>query len=123
MQLRLERILIFCQNMPLQTRFYREVLGLTQVPNPDDPALFVEFEAGTCRIALHSGGTANKTKRPPKLVFFAQDVPTAREWLVARGAKMGPVKETRLQLHDGSYLCLCDGQDPEGNPFQLSNRV
>lgn len=122
MKLRLERILIFCQNMPLQTQFYQEVLGLAEVTNPDDPDLFVEFEAGACRIALHSGGVTSKAKRPPKLVFFAQDVQAAREWLVARGAKMGKPKKTDLELHDGSYLILCDGRDPEGNPFQLSNR-
>lgn len=109
--------------MSIQSKFYREVLGLEEVPNPDHEALFIEFDAGGCRIALHSGGVPSKAKRPPKLVFYAQDVGATREWLVARGAKMGKVKQTDLKLHDGSDLSLCDGQDPEGNPFQLSNRV
>jgi len=48
-------------------------------------------------------------------VFHADDVAAAREDLVSRGAKMGPVKIFG-DLH------LCDGDDPDENRFQLSNR-
>ncbi len=33
-----------------------------------------------------------------------------------RGAKMGKVKS-------GAGLDLCEGVDPDGNPFQISNRA
>ena len=123
MRLELKRVILFVQNMEMQTQFYRDVLGLSEVVNPDDAAQFVEFEAGGCRLALHSDGAPNKAKRSPKLVFYVQDVAAARAWLVSRGAKLGKVKETKVDLADGSRLQLCDGKDPEGNPFQLSNRI
>ena len=50
-----------------------------------------------------------------KIVFFASDVEEARDRLIARGAKLGPVKAS-------GDLRLCDGRDPEGNVFQISNR-
>ena len=39
-----------------------------------------------------------------------------REELMKRGAKMGKVKS-------GAGLDLCEGTDPDGNPFQISNRA
>ncbi|MDX2004713.1 MAG: VOC family protein [Meiothermus sp.] len=123
MRLEIRRVVVFVRDMEVQARFYREVLGLPLVLNPDDEAQFVEFEAGGCRLALHSGGLPSRAKRPTKLVFYAQDVAAARAWLASRGAKLGKVKSTAVDLADGSRLQLCDGQDPEGNPFQLSNRV
>jgi hypothetical protein len=39
-----------------------------------------------------------------------------REELVARGAKMGKVK-------DFGDLVLCEGRDPDGNFLQISNRA
>ena len=122
MTLELKRITLFVQDIEQQTAFYRDVLGLPMLDNPDDPSQFVEFDAGGCRIALHNNGAPTKAKRPPKLVFYAKDVGAARALLVSRGAKLGKVLDTKLELYDGAKLQLCDGQDPEGNPFQLSNR-
>jgi hypothetical protein len=43
-------------------------------------------------------------------------VSKARAELVARGIEMGN------DPGDGDGLKLCDGKDPEGNVFQVSNR-
>jgi hypothetical protein len=48
-------------------------------------------------------------------VFYAKDVVSLRETLVARGASFGKARQ-------GEPFCLCDGKDPDGNPIQLSNR-
>ncbi len=91
--------------------FYRSVLGLEQTA---DESGWKEFDAGAIAIALHNG-TSEVGRRPPKMVFYSDDVAATRDALIARGAKMGKVKS-------GSGLDLCEGQDPDGNPFQISNR-
>jgi len=111
MDLSLKRIIIFTNDMPGMTRFYGEVLGLRQTS--DEPGWKV-FEAGGCDLALHNGTSAVGT-RPPKLSFFSADVAKTRDNLLTRGAKLGKVKSK-----DG--LDLCEGKDPDGNPFQISNR-
>ena len=104
------RVIFFTRQMEPMTVFYRDVLGLKQVT--EEPG-WREFDAGTIRVALHSGPPSPKAKGP-KLVFYAKDVAAVRNALVARGAKLGKVKL-------GHYT-LCDGRDPDGNPIQLSNR-
>ncbi len=91
--------------------FYRDVLRLEQ--KADEPG-WKEFDAGAIAIALHNG-TSEIGRRPPKMVFYSADVAASSEELTKRGAKMGKVKS-------GSGLDLCEGQDPDGNSFQISNR-
>ena len=111
MDLSLKRIIIFTKDMPGMTRFYRAVLGLRQ---KSDESGWKVFDAGGCDLALHNGSSEVGT-RPPKLSFFSADVTKTRDDLLKRGAKLGKVKSK-----DG--LDLCEGKDPEGNPFQISNR-
>jgi hypothetical protein len=59
---------------------------------------------------------AGQAPRPPKLAFDVKDVAATREALMARGAKMGKISSK-------NGLDLCNGKDPDGNPFGLSNRV
>jgi hypothetical protein len=50
------------------------------------------------------------------LVFYAADVAAARAVLVKRGAvAMGKVISA-------DRFDMCDGKDPDGNPFQISSR-
>lgn len=105
------RIILFTGQMDAMSKFYGEVLGLEQVSSEKG---WREFAAGGARIALHSG-PASPGKKGPKIVFYAKDVATVREALVARGATFGKVRQS-------DALSLCDGKDPDGNPIQLSNR-
>jgi catechol 2,3-dioxygenase-like lactoylglutathione lyase family enzyme len=109
--LSIRRIIIFTLRMPLIAAFYRDVLGLRQVA---DEAGWKEFAAGGCNIALHNG-SSTVGRRAPKFVFYSNDVAVTREMLLARGARLGKVKS-------GKGLDLCEGKDPDGNPFQISNR-
>jgi catechol 2,3-dioxygenase-like lactoylglutathione lyase family enzyme len=96
--------------MEAMAAFYEQRIGLKVLSREDG---FVDFDAGGARLALHRG-TPNPSRT--KICFYAPDVSKARGELVGRGVKMsrdpGP----------GSGLKLCDGKDPEGNVFQLSNR-
>jgi catechol 2,3-dioxygenase-like lactoylglutathione lyase family enzyme len=110
----LRRIILFTRSLDAMTAFYRDVLGLELLV---DEKGWKEFsvragDAGGVRLALHAGEPApGKTK----LAFFTDEVEKARDELVKRGAKMRALK-------GGDGLDLCDGEDPDGNPFQLSNR-
>jgi len=111
MPLKLRRIIFFTRNMNAMLAFYRDSLGLPLVTDEDG---FKEFDAGGCRIALHNGAS-EVGARPPKLVFYSDDVAAMREALMARGVKLGKVMSQ-------AGLIRCEGKDPDGNPLQISNR-
>jgi catechol 2,3-dioxygenase-like lactoylglutathione lyase family enzyme len=108
----MRRVILFTKDMNRMVAFYRDVLGLPL--RVDEPG-FKEFDAGGCGIALHNG-TSRRGARPPKLVFWASDVAATRAELAARGAKLGEVLGK-----DG--LQRCEGKDPDGNPYSISNRA
>jgi catechol 2,3-dioxygenase-like lactoylglutathione lyase family enzyme len=111
MKLELRRIILFTANLEAMSRFYAEVLGLERMGSTRG---WRDFSAGACSIALHEGD-AKRGSRPPKLAFYAADVAATRATLIRRGAKIGKVMST-------AAFDLCDGKDPDGNPFQISSR-
>ncbi len=108
MTLRIRRIILFARDVPALLLFYRDVLGLEVLAEEEG---WAELDGGGCRLALHRGRPA----KAAKIVFSSRSVSRDRDVLVKRGARMGPAR-TLGRLH------LCDGKDPEGNVFQLSNR-
>jgi len=111
MTLSMRRIVLFTKDMPSMVRFYRDVIGLTMCK---DETGWKEFNANGCVIALHNG-TSSVGKRPPKIGFWAKDIAAARAGLVSRGAKMSKVMTS-------GGLTRCEGKDPDGNPFSISDR-
>jgi hypothetical protein len=111
MRLAIRRIILFTEHMTGMAAFYGDVLGLELLT---DDAGWKEFGGGGCKLSLHRG-KATPGAKPPKLVFYAADVAEARALLVARGAAMGKLKAS-------ATLTLAEGKDPDGNPFQISNR-
>jgi catechol 2,3-dioxygenase-like lactoylglutathione lyase family enzyme len=110
-ELTVRRIIVFTDRMDVMTAFYRDVIGLAVAGREDG---WIDFAAGDCHVALHAGG-GKGGKRQPKIAFFAKDVAVARATLVKRGAKMGKVMSAKT-------FDMCDGVDPDGNPFQISSR-
>ena len=106
-KLRLQRVILFARDIDRLTAYYRDILGL-EIRGGSTKEGWVDFGA----LALHAGKPAAGTS---KIAFFAKDVGQAREDLLKRGAKLGKVR-------DFGGLVLCDGEDPEGNRIQLSNR-
>ncbi|MBI3857099.1 MAG: hypothetical protein HY293_15545 [Planctomycetes bacterium] len=100
-------MILFSGDLPRLTAFYRDLLGLPiREGSPEEG--WVDFGA----LALHRGAARRGSA---KIAFWTADVKKTRDELVKRGAKLGKVK-------DFGSLVLCDGRDPEGNCFQLSNR-
>ncbi len=112
MKLELRRVIVFALDMEKLTAFYEKVLGLSICGR--EPG-WVDFDAGACHFALHKSHTKADGRRP-KLAFYARDVAATRAALIKKGARMGPVKST-------AHFDMCDGKDPEGNPFQVSSRA
>lgn len=94
------------------TEFYRDVLGLEVVGT--EPG-WTELRAGACFIALHKGTNGKPKGRSPKLAFYAADVEAVKADLVAKGVAMG-------KTWVAPEVSFCDGVDPDGNAFSLSNR-
>ncbi len=111
MKLSMRRSVFFTKDMPGMVAFYRDVLGFKL---RKDEKGWKEFDANGCLIALHDG-TSKTGRRPPKIGFWAPDIAAARRELVARGAAMS-------KLMSGAGLVRCEGKDPDGNPFYISDR-
>jgi catechol 2,3-dioxygenase-like lactoylglutathione lyase family enzyme len=112
MDLQLRRVMLFVDDVEAVTAFYEHKLGLRVV---ERGAEFSDLDAGAVRLAVHKSAGARPGRT--KLCFFAVDVSAARAVLVERGVKMGK------DPGSGPGLRLCDGEDPAGNVFQLSNRA
>lgn len=108
------RIIIFVKDVPVVAAFYTNVLGLQPIDAINDD--WVELSAGGCNIALHK---ANKTgavnTRSAKVVFGVKDVQLGKKMLEEKGAVMS-------KIYSFKEIEFCDGKDPEGNAFQISNR-
>jgi len=126
-QLGLARIIVFAKDMQEMASFYGNVIGMRQVETADSSDVFISFDAGAAQLSLHAiperyaagieiaDPPVPREGTPLKFAFYAKNVAEVRAELVERGANLGPVREF-------GALHLCDGVDPEGNIFQLSNR-
>jgi catechol 2,3-dioxygenase-like lactoylglutathione lyase family enzyme len=113
MNFELRRIIIFTANMAAMSRFYGETLGLELAGQEEG---WLDYKAGACNIALHKGNP-KLGGRPPKIAFYAANVAAARALLVARGVK------TLGKILSIGQFDMCNGTDPDGNPFSISSRT
>jgi len=104
------RVILFVRDVEKCAEFYLNAFGFKVLPGQKPPSVCIEFDTGGCRLATSKPASAS----PHKIVFPAQDVPAARAALIARSVKLGPAKQF-------GPLTLCDGRDPDGNAFQISN--
>jgi len=111
--MKIRRVILFAADVPATAAFYAKAFGLTVRGDAADRE-FVDMDAGGCRLAVHRGAPA-KSRGAPRIVFGCDDVAAARELLAKLGAKMGKL----VEFED---LRFCDGADPSGNVFQISNR-
>ena len=122
----LGRVMLYAKDIKRMVAFYRDVLGFTVLPSLYDPAEFVLLDAGSAQLCLHQipeviarnidlgDPVVPRSKAPVKIMYLTEDVAATRETLIARGAQMGA-------LQNYPPLVYCDGQDPEGNIFQVTN--
>lgn len=93
--------------------FYCRLFGL-QVGHRETGFVDVASPSGV-RLAFHQGRSA--PSRALKLCFYAADVAAERARLIEQGVPMGQLKG------NADALWFCDGQDPDGNCLQISNRA
>jgi catechol 2,3-dioxygenase-like lactoylglutathione lyase family enzyme len=120
MPLSLTRLILYVRDVNLLASFYQTHFGLPITEEIDGE--WAVLNAGAIEIALHRVGVPYREHSPQgnssnaKVVF---SVPSGllelREQLVHAGVRMRDVKR-----YDGFPYSMCDGEDPEGNVFQLS---
>ena len=120
----LNSIILFVQNTDKLKIFYMDVLGLELVE--EIPSQWVLLKAGTSTLGLHrigegyepAPGTDFKAESNTKIVFEIEDhLFSQREMLSGQQVNIGTVK-----TFDNYDYWLCDGEDPEGNVFQLKQK-
>ncbi|QKJ30248.1 VOC family protein [Mucilaginibacter mali] len=123
MKVSLSRIIIFGKNIDLLKAFYTESFNLSVIE--ETAGEWVVLNAGATEIALHkigehidSGNDDFRAESNTKLVFKVNTgLHQLRQQLIDKGVAM---KEARS--FPGISSLFCDGEDPEGNVFQLEER-
>ena len=118
------RIIFYVHDVRLLTSFYQTHFGFTMIEEiPDE---WVVLKAGGIELALHLvgvpwrsqpiGASSSASGSNTKMVFCVKSgLPDIRQSLLNAGVVMGELKR-----YDGFAQLMCDGKDPEGNMFQLS---
>ena len=125
MNISLKRIILYAQDVKRLREFYQEILGLMPIEEITDEWAVLRAEVG--ELALHRVGKPYRVKDTEswrvqsngKLVFEVdRDLEEFRQELMEKGVPMREVNS-----FPGFPYLLCDGEDPEGNVFQLSKDV
>ncbi len=121
MKFKLETIIIFVQNVDRLKTFYVDLLKLEVIE--ESTPTWLLLGGGACNIGLHkigdqyleAGEKEFKFDNNTKIVFETdEDLHKVREELIGAGVSIGEVK-----TFNGYDYWLCEGEDPEGNIFQL----
>jgi catechol 2,3-dioxygenase-like lactoylglutathione lyase family enzyme len=101
-----------------QRRFYREVLGLEEVAAAED---WVQFDMGGPNVFELLRRTAEPRYDRPRFQpgFAVDDVERARDRLV----ELGAAQITPIEGGPDSGGAWCYFRDPEGNVFEVSQRI
>jgi catechol 2,3-dioxygenase-like lactoylglutathione lyase family enzyme len=124
--MKLALAILFAKDVARMRAFYEKVLGL-RVVDATPAGDWVRLDAGGTGLALHAipqpvadrivveDPPRAREGTPVKLAFHADDPEAERARLVAQGVTMR--EPTRF-----GEVVFCDGIDPEGNVFQITNR-
>ena len=124
MNVSLNRIILYVQDVGRLAYFYRDAFGLPVIEEIKDE--WAVLKAGCCEIALHRVGKAYRVadascqvESNAKLVMAVdRELTDLRAELVVKGVPMGEIKS-----YPELTGPLCDGRDPEGNVFQLAQAI
>ncbi|VVD64447.1 lactoylglutathione lyase [Pandoraea aquatica] len=122
MPISMSRLILYVREVELLKAFYRTHFAFPVIEEIENE--WAVLKAGEVEIALHRVGMAYRDlptsgeMSNAKLVFSVESgLAELRETLLKAGVQMREVKR-----FDGFPYALCDGVDPEGNVFQLSQR-
>ncbi|WCT11324.1 VOC family protein [Mucilaginibacter jinjuensis] len=120
----LDTIILYVQNVDNLKAFYTNTFNLKIVE--EYQSTWTLLDAGNSKIGLHKIGEqywdeskgSFKFNNNTKIVFeIDKDLNQVREYLVNQNVSMRDIK-----TFDNYDYWLCDGEDPEGNVFQLKQR-
>jgi len=120
----LDTIIFYVQNVERLKHFYKETFNLEIIE--EDESIWALLDAGTCKIGLHKIGEKylkeNKEEfkfdNNTKIVFeINSDINNVRAHFIDQNIVMREIK-----TFDNYDYWLCDGEDPEGNIFQLKQK-
>lgn len=121
MKATLTGIILFVGNVEKLKNFYMENFHLELAEEIEYQ--WVLLKAGLCELGLHAIGaestqadqTPSKLETNTKIVFeIDEDI-----FAVHRSLKEKHVALTEIKTWDSYPYWICDGEDPEGNVFQL----
>jgi catechol 2,3-dioxygenase-like lactoylglutathione lyase family enzyme len=120
MQIAMTRVILYVQDVARVKVFYEAHFGFRTIEEIEDE--WAVLLAGQVELALHLAGKQFRgvpiaaVSSNAKLVFTVDsDLPELRSKLERAGVPVGAIKR-----YPGFAYSLCDGRDPEGNVFQLS---
>ena len=125
MQIKLHTIIIFARDVEALKQFYVGILELEIIE--EYPSEWVLLQVGACHIGLHKIGNeylkemgeSFSAENNIKLVFeINEDILTIRQMLLDKGVAMREMK-----TFDNYDFFMCNGEDPEGNVFQLKRKM
>lgn len=119
----LDTIILFVQDVEQLKSFYVGTLKFEVLE--ETPSEWLLLKAGNCNIGLHKIGDqySDQNKGPfkfdsnTKLVFEVDNLEETRSYLSDRKVLVNEIK-----TFPGYGYWLCDGEDPEGNVFQLKQK-
>ncbi|WP_246188982.1 VOC family protein [Pandoraea anapnoica] len=118
----MSRLILYVRDVELLKAFYRTHFAFPVIEEIVNE--WAVLKAGEVEIALHRVGVAYRDLKTSgemsnaKLVFSVESgLEDLRATLVKAGVRMREMKR-----YDGFPQSMCDGEDPEGNVFQLSQR-
>jgi catechol-2,3-dioxygenase len=124
MKLSLDTIILYVQNVEKLKSFYTGILNLEVIE--EYQSIWALLKAGNGNIGLHRIGEQYLAKinegykfdNNAKIVFeIEEDINKVREQLLGQNILMKEIK-----TFDNYDYWLCDGEDPEGNVFQLKQK-
>ena len=108
---------VVAQDFDVQRRFYRDVLGLTELAGGPGWVQFDLGDAGVLEV-LQRTGEPEFEKACYQVGYAVADIESARRQLVARGAQQ--VTEIRGDPYTEGRWCYF--RDAEGNLFEIEER-
>ncbi|MCZ4224621.1 VOC family protein [Pedobacter rhodius] len=118
----MSRIILFGNDIDGLKAFYQSIFNFPLIEEIEGEWLV--FNSGSLEIAFHKIGESFRKEIPfkaesnTKLVFsIDKDIEDCRKKLIEKGVKMESVKS-----FENIDFLFCDGEDIEGNVFQLSQK-
>lgn len=104
---------VVAEDLGRQRRFYRDVLGFTEIDQGPD---WVQFDLGDSRLleVVQRSGRPQYGEARYQVGYAVEDIEAAREHLVSRGVE--PLTDLEGSAADGRW---CYFKDAEGNVFEL----